>query len=132
MSEGFEMTFSILGCCPRHGQSGVTMATLSIAIGSRCPFVRKGVGETSTQKPSYPRLGPALLDQMEAGQKPKVAISNLLADDTIPIAMVDGFSAHQGTHLADNLLAGLISGLATGGEEGEVHSAALLVGADQD
>ncbi len=80
MSGGLEMTFSILGCCPRLGQSGVAMATSSIAIGSRCPFVRKGVGATSTQNLTDPRLGPALLDQMEAGQKPKVAISNLLAE----------------------------------------------------
>ena len=173
------MTFSILGCCPISGQSGIAIATSSIAIGARCPFVRAGVGAASTQNVTDPRLGPALLDQMEAGKDPKVALTNLvaagehiehrqllainlygetahftgakalgrsavvegvscvaggnlLANETVPMAMVDGFGANQGNQLADKLLAGLLAGLVAGGEEGDVYSAALLVASDRE
>ena len=173
------MTFAILGRCPVRGQSGVAITTSSIAIGARCPFVRAGVGAASTQNVTDPRLGPALLDHMEAGETPKaamaavtaagghmdhrqllainldgqtahftgakalgrtaaakglncVAAGNLLANEAVPQAMIDGFAADGGAHLADHLMAGLAAGLAAGGEEGDVHSAALLVGGDQD
>ena len=41
--------------------------------------------------------------------------------------MASRFEADAGSHLADRLLAALEAGLAAGGEEGTVHSAALLV-----
>jgi uncharacterized Ntn-hydrolase superfamily protein len=42
-------------------------------------------------------------------------------------AMTDGFNANPSAHLAERLLQGLEGGLASGGEEGPVHSAALIV-----
>ena len=173
------MTFAVLGRCPLRGQSGVAITTSSIAIGARCPFVRAGVGAASTQNVTDPRLGPALLDHMEAGETPEmameavttadgymdhrqllainlagqtahftgtkalgrsaaakglncVAAGNLLANDGVPQAMVNGFSTDQRTYLADHLLAGLAAGLAAGGEVGSIHSAALQVAGDQD
>ena len=137
------MTFAVLGRCPLRGQSGVAITTSSIAIGARCPFVRAGVGAASTQNVTDPRLGPALLDHMEAGETPEmameaaqglncVAAGNPLANEGVPQAMVNGFSTDQRTYLADHLLAGLAAGLAAGGEVGSIHSAALQVAGDQD
>jgi uncharacterized Ntn-hydrolase superfamily protein len=41
--------------------------------------------------------------------------------------MTDAFAANAGEHLAERLLHSLEAGLASGGEEGLVHSAALIV-----
>lgn len=51
---------------------------------------------------------------------------NLLANDGVPQAIVDGFLAAQG-HLGDRLLAALHAGLNAGGEAGPVHSAGLKI-----
>jgi len=68
------MTFAVLGRCALRGQAGVAIATSSIAIGARCPFVRAGVGAASTQNVTDPRLGPELLDRMAAGASPEDAV----------------------------------------------------------
>ena len=49
---------------------------------------------------------------------------NLLANDGVPQAIVDGFLASAG-HLGDRLIAAMRAGLAAGGEAGPVHSAGL-------
>lgn len=51
---------------------------------------------------------------------------NMLANDTIPQAVVDGFLAATG-HLGDRLIAAMRAGLAAGGEAGPVHSAGLKI-----
>ncbi|KUP90827.1 DUF1028 domain-containing protein [Tritonibacter horizontis] len=51
---------------------------------------------------------------------------NLLANDTVPQAIVDGFCAAKG-HIGDRLVAALRAGLAAGGEAGPVHSAGLKI-----
>lgn len=51
---------------------------------------------------------------------------NMLANDSIPRAMVAAFEAATG-HLADRLMLALEAGLAAGGEAGPVHSAGLKV-----
>lgn len=51
---------------------------------------------------------------------------NLLANDGVPQAIVDGFLASTG-HLGDRLVAALRAGLAAGGEAGPVHSAGLML-----
>jgi uncharacterized Ntn-hydrolase superfamily protein len=51
---------------------------------------------------------------------------NLLANDTIPAAMVGAFQAAKGP-LAERLMQALEAGLAAGGEAGPVHSAGLKV-----
>jgi uncharacterized Ntn-hydrolase superfamily protein len=56
-----------------------------------------------------------------------VAAGNLLKASSLPAAMTAAFAAHVGEHLAERLLLSLEAGLASGGEEGPVHSAALLV-----
>ncbi|HCW01655.1 MAG: DUF1028 domain-containing protein [Acidimicrobiales bacterium] len=60
-----------------------------------------------------------------------IAAGNLLSTPEVPAAMVAGFEADPGAHLADRLLLGLEAGLAAGGEEGPVRSAALLVHHEQ-
>lgn len=49
---------------------------------------------------------------------------NLLANNGVPQAIVDGFLASSG-HLGDRLIAAMRAGLAAGGEKGPVHSAGL-------
>lgn len=60
-----------------------------------------------------------------------VAAGNLLKAVSVPQAMASTFADHAGEHLAERLLRALEAGLAAGGEEGPVHSAALLVVHDQ-
>ena len=56
-----------------------------------------------------------------------LAAGNLLSTIEVPNAMTTAFQHHQELHLADRLLTALESGVNAGGEEGDVHSAALLV-----
>ena len=56
-----------------------------------------------------------------------VAAGNLLKTSALPKAMTESFAQNAKEHLAERLLRALESGLAAGGEEGPVHSAALIV-----
>jgi uncharacterized Ntn-hydrolase superfamily protein len=56
-----------------------------------------------------------------------VAAGNLLKHASLPKTMTDSFASNSNNHLAERLLLALEAGLASGGEEGPVHSAALLV-----
>jgi uncharacterized Ntn-hydrolase superfamily protein len=51
---------------------------------------------------------------------------NLLANDGVPQAIVDGFLSSSG-HLGDRLIAAMRAGLAAGGEAGPVRSAGLKI-----
>ena len=55
------------------------------------------------------------------------AAGNLLANTSVTTAIAAGFAQHQKDHLAERLIKAIEAGLAAGGEQGEVHSAALLV-----
>ena len=59
------------------------------------------------------------------------AAGNLLANTTIPDAMVSRFHAGSG-HLGDRLITALQAGLAAGGEAGALHSAGLLIVEQQE
>lgn len=56
-----------------------------------------------------------------------VASGNLLANDRVPLAMVDAFVDRAQAPLAERLLAGLAAGWKAGGETGPVRSAGLYV-----
>lgn len=56
-----------------------------------------------------------------------VAAGNLLKTVAVPDAMADAFEKNADRHLAERLIRVLEAGLAAGGEEGVVHSAALVV-----
>jgi uncharacterized Ntn-hydrolase superfamily protein len=60
-----------------------------------------------------------------------IGAGNLLRTKAVPVAMVQVFGADRERHLAARLLRALEAGLAAGGEEGPVHSAALLVADEQ-
>lgn len=56
-----------------------------------------------------------------------VAAGNLLKSAMLPSVMTDSFARNADQHLAERLLRALEAGLESGGEEGPVHSAALIV-----
>ena len=58
------------------------------------------------------------------------AAGNLLADESVPAAMVAAFARDPERHLGERLVAALAAGLAAGGEETPVRSAGLLVSAE--
>lgn len=71
--------------------------------------------------------GPNSLGIWTQAQAENVASGgNLLANDGVPQAIVDGFLSARG-HLGDRLIAALQAGLAAGGEAGPVHSAGLKI-----
>ncbi len=55
------------------------------------------------------------------------AAGNLLSTTQVPVAMTASFDQNQDQHIAERLLRALEAGIKAGGEEGDVHSAALLV-----
>jgi uncharacterized Ntn-hydrolase superfamily protein len=55
------------------------------------------------------------------------AAGNLLADAAAPAAMVAAFAAEPAADLGDRLVAALRAGRDAGGEEGDVHSAGMVV-----
>jgi uncharacterized Ntn-hydrolase superfamily protein len=55
-----------------------------------------------------------------------VAAGNLLANEDVPQALVDGFQGTTG-HLGDRLIAAMRAGLAAGGEAGPIHSAGMQI-----
>ncbi|OJY65356.1 MAG: hypothetical protein BGP12_19400 [Rhodospirillales bacterium 70-18] len=73
------MTFSMLGRCARTGQFGVVVTTSAIAVGTRCPFARAGVGAALTQHRTDPRLGPLLLDLLARGFPARQAMDAVVA-----------------------------------------------------
>jgi uncharacterized Ntn-hydrolase superfamily protein len=172
------MTFSIVGRCERTGMVGVGIATSSICVGARCPWVRARVGAVATQNVTLPSIGPMVLDRIEQGADANTALQavmagpvdatyrqvtvvdhrgriahftgartlgthavatgagcigagNLLQTKQVPPAMVQAFATAPEVHLADRLIGALGRGLAAGGEEGPLRSAALLVAAEQ-
>ena len=69
--------------------------------------------------------GPNSLGIWTQAEGPDVASGgNLLANENVPQAIVDGFLASSG-HLGDRLVAAMRAGLAAGGEAGPVHSAGM-------
>ncbi len=51
---------------------------------------------------------------------------NLLANDGVPQAIVDGFQSAKG-HIGDRLIAAMRAGLTQGGEAGPIHSAGMQI-----
>jgi uncharacterized Ntn-hydrolase superfamily protein len=61
------MTFSIVARCAETGRLGVAVATGSIAVGARCPFVEGEIGAVVTQNRTHPLIGPKALDLLRGG-----------------------------------------------------------------
>lgn len=59
------------------------------------------------------------------------AAGNLLADEAVVAGITRDFARHADAHLAERLLAAIEAGVRAGGEQGKIHSAALLVAHEQ-
>tara|TARA_B100001996_G_scaffold67507_1_gene49153 strand:- start:953 stop:1630 length:678 start_codon:yes stop_codon:yes gene_type:complete len=68
------MTFSIVGLCEKTKMAGVAITTSSIAVGSRCPWVRSKVGAVTTQNVTDPSIGKDVLDLLQEGHSSDEAI----------------------------------------------------------
>ncbi|MXZ51181.1 MAG: DUF1028 domain-containing protein [Rhodobacteraceae bacterium] len=74
------MTFSIAGYCSKTNQLGIAITTSSIAVGSRCPWARAGVGAVSSQNITLPSIGNMVLDRIEAGAYAPEGLSSVIDD----------------------------------------------------
>ncbi|MDD9725977.1 DUF1028 domain-containing protein [Roseovarius sp. SK2] len=87
------MTFSVTGRCERTGQVGVAITTSSIAVGSRCPWVRAGTGAVATQNVTMPSIGNDVLDRIAVGEGAQSALDSIIAEERFPayrqVAVVD-------------------------------------------
>lgn len=72
------MTLSLVAADLVTGEVGVAIISSSPAVAARCAFVRAGVGAVATQNVTDPRLGPALLDRLFAGDTPEAAIAAII------------------------------------------------------
>ena len=94
------MTFSVVGYCAQTGMTGVAITTSSISVGSRCPWVRAGVGAVTTQNVTDPRIGVEVLDLLSRGNSADDAIREVMLDRSYAeyrqVAAVDneGRTAH--------------------------------------
>ena len=75
------MTFSLVGICRRTGMFGAAVTTSNMNVGTRCPFVRAGVGAVLTQNRTDNRLGPKGLALLEDGKSAPEVIDALVADN---------------------------------------------------
>jgi uncharacterized Ntn-hydrolase superfamily protein len=76
------MTFSIAGRCARTGMLGAVVTTSSMGVGSRCPWAEAKIGAVLTQHRTDPRLGPAILARLRAGQAPEAIVADLARSDS--------------------------------------------------
>ena len=74
------MTFSIAGYCSKTNQLGIAITTSSIAVGSRCPWARAGVGAVSSQNITLPSIGNMILDRIETGAYAPEGLSSVMED----------------------------------------------------
>ncbi|TXH35495.1 MAG: DUF1028 domain-containing protein [Rhodospirillaceae bacterium] len=87
------MTFSVAGRCPKTGMLGVAITTSSIAVASRCPWARAGVGAVATQNVTDPSLGRKGLDLLQGGLAAPEALAKLMGEapfaDYRQLTMID-------------------------------------------
>jgi uncharacterized Ntn-hydrolase superfamily protein len=74
------MTFSLAGRCARTGMVGMVVSSSSPAVAARCAHVRAGVGTVATQNVTDPRLGPLILDLLQAGRSAAEAVAEAAAE----------------------------------------------------
>ena len=109
-------------------QQGLDAAAAIAQVQSRAKFIdyRQVLAVDATGHTAI-HSGPNSLGIWTQAQAPNVASGgNLLANDQVPQAIVDGFLAAPG-HIGDRLIAAMRAGLAAGGEAGPVHSAGMMI-----
>lgn len=75
------MTFSLVAMCRRTGMFGAAVTTSSMGVGSRCPFVKAGIGAVLTQHRTDPRLGFHGIELLTAGYSAAQVIATLAQDN---------------------------------------------------
>lgn len=73
------MTFSLAARCARSGMLGIVVSSSSPAVAARCAHVRAGVGAVASQNVTDPRLGPRVLDLLQAGTPAPQAVAEVAA-----------------------------------------------------
>ncbi|MDO6482279.1 DUF1028 domain-containing protein [Shimia thalassica] len=111
-----------------HMAQGLSAAQAVAAVVKQCNFIEyRQVLAVDTAGTTAIHSGPNSLGIWTQASAENVASGgNLLANDTIPQAVVDGFLSETG-HLGDRLIAAMRAGLAAGGEAGPVHSAGMKI-----
>jgi len=109
-------------------QGGMSAPEAIAEVQRRAKFIAyRQVLAVDTEGRTAIHSGPNSLGIWTQAQARDVASGgNLLANDGVPQAIVDGFLAAQG-HIGDRLIAAMRAGLSAGGEAGPVHSAGLLI-----
>jgi uncharacterized Ntn-hydrolase superfamily protein len=102
------MTFSLAGRCSHTGMLGAVVTTSSMAVGSRCPYAKAGVGAALTQNRTDPRLGPFALDLLGRGFTADEAKNTVIAAtphrDWRQLAIIDRegrTASFSGAHVRD-------------------------------
>lgn len=75
------MTWSIVAHDAATGAFAVAVATCNFAVGASVPHVRAGVGAVASQSITNRYLGPAVLDAMQRGLSPELAVAAAVASD---------------------------------------------------
>ncbi len=87
------MTYSIVGADLSKKLFGVAVVSGSLAVGSRVPWARAGVGAVATQAYTNPALGPIILEYLANGFSADKALAKALSKDSEPekrqVAVVD-------------------------------------------
>ncbi len=106
MGEVIIMTYSIIALDKKERMLGIAVASGSIAVGSRVPWARRGVGGVVTQAYTNPSLGPIILDSMERGKSPPEALKEALDKDPEPdmrqvavLSWSGGMAVHEGAKI---------------------------------
>ncbi len=109
-------------------QDGLSAPEAMAEVKKRGRFIEyRQVLAVDTQGKTAIHSGPNSLGIWTQAMAENVASGgNLLANDSVPQAIVDGFQSTPGP-IGDRLIAALRAGLAAGGEAGPVHSAGMLI-----
>ena len=75
------MTFSIVATDSETGACGSGVASFSLAVGGTVSYSRLGVGVINTQHYAHLALGQRVLEEMDAGKAPHVALAEILERD---------------------------------------------------
>lgn len=78
------MTFSLTGRCRRTGMFGIAVTTSSVAVMSRCPWLRAGVGAVATQNVTNPAIGNQVLDLLAKGVSAQDALDQVMRGEKFP------------------------------------------------
>ena len=78
------MTYSIVAYDPSRRLVGVAVASGSVAVGSRVPWARAGVGGVATQAYTNPSLGPLILNLLSQGLSAREALFRAIREDPDP------------------------------------------------